>query len=133
MNDDPVLRMDQQSRKPSITIGGNVPESKRIMLLGTTQIYPLEASVKLIMSVAGVSMIQTCHQIQMTHEDNLPEPGRQRARESVTRTLFRIFRTPKPHYQSLTTIEDVEVRSQTHFTPFSSLEGKVLLKKPAIS
>ena len=31
-----VLNMDRQSRKPSITVGGNVLEPKRIMLLGMT-------------------------------------------------------------------------------------------------
>ena len=81
----------------------------------------LESNVKLIVSVAGVSMIQVCHHIQIRHE-YLTEPERRRARESVKRTLFDIFRTPKPHYQSLTTIEDVEVRSQTDLTLVSSVE-----------
>ena len=84
--------------------------------------------MNLILSVAGLSMIQVCRQIQITHEDHLTESGRQRARGTVKRTLFHLFRQPKPHYQSLTTIEDVEVRPQTDLTPFPSVEGKILMK-----
>ena len=66
------------------------------------------------MSVAGASIPgehTICHQLQTTRDDELTESERQRARVLVKDTLVEILRKSTPQYQSLTPIENTEVRS----------------------
>ena len=123
-----VPHMDRQSRKPSITVGGNVLEPKRIMLLGMIPTDSAKHIGKLIMSVAGASLVQditVCHHLKTTHDDNFTESERRKAQELVKRTLFDLFRKSESQSQSQTPIEDTEVRSPTDMTPSSVPKEKI--------
>lgn len=77
------------------------------------------------MSAAGASIVRDftiCHHLETTHDDNITESERRRARELVKHTLFDLFRKSELQSQSETPTGDTGVRSPTDMTPSAAKE-----------